>query len=91
MKTTIKNLKPNRCSITFADGITDEICSMELFAPIGGGYVKIEANGYPQICERLTRTGNTLMWDGAGELADLIRREYRRMRRSEKTYQLHHS
>jgi hypothetical protein len=40
---------------------------------------------YPQVCELLASRGNTLTAD-VGSLADVIRREYRAMRASERRW-----
>jgi len=80
----IESLSESRCTIQFTDEF-DQPHNLELFAPAAGGYVKIEARGYPQICERLSSTGNTLMWSPAsGPLSELVRREYRKRRAAER-------
>lgn len=85
-KTRIEDIAENRCRITYRSALTDELVALELFAPSRGGYVKVDdGRQYPQICERLAATGNTLMWSASdGRLADMVRREYRRMRAAEK-------
>lgn len=53
--------------------------------PLDGGYVKEYRNGeWRQVCNRLAHTGNTLTCSSRDKLLDLIRREYRAMRRAEK-------
>jgi len=85
MKTTIEIQAENRCTIQFTDGLTGELVSLELFAPAKGGSVKVEARGYPQICERLASTGNALTWSPSiGPLCELVRREYRKRRAAER-------
>ena len=50
-----------------------------------GGYVREYVNGeWKQVCDRLARNGRTLTCASRDELLNLIRREYRAMRRAEK-------
>lgn len=85
MRTTITIQGEDRCTITYQDAITGRAVTMELFAPRRGGYVRIEAPGYPQVCERLASTGEALTWRPEnGPLSDLVRRHYRAMRRAER-------
>ena len=53
------------------------------FASSGGGYVKIFADNYPQVCEGLAGGGDTLTLHDGESLIELIRREYRRGKRCE--------
>ena len=50
-----------------------------------GGYVRErdQEGHYPQVCERLYSWGNTLMAADRTHLLEVIRREYRAMRRAE--------
>ena len=53
--------------------------------PLSGGYVMEHRNGeWKQVCDRLAHTGSTLTCSSREHLLDLIRREYRAMRRAEK-------
>jgi len=53
--------------------------------PLSGGYVMEHRNGeWKQVCDRLAHTGSTLTCSSRERLLDLIRREYRAMRRAEK-------
>ncbi|MGV0954542.1 MAG: hypothetical protein ACOYBR_09545 [Fluviibacter sp.] len=58
-------------------------------APSSGGYVReIRPNGdYRQVCESLAGMGSTLYLPAGRDLAALIRREYRRMRRADERAQ----
>jgi len=50
-----------------------------------GGYVQEYVNGHSnwsQVCERLSRRGSTLRCSSRNNLLNLIRREYRAMRRA---------
>lgn len=73
----------NRCTLHHDDGE-----STDYWAPQGGGYVHRDVyipgepprTGClgPQVCSALGSTGSTLRWSGQGDLAALIRREWRR-------------
>lgn len=53
--------------------------------PPDGGYVREQINGeWKQVCDGLSSMGSTLSCSSREKLADLIRREYRAMRRAEK-------
>jgi hypothetical protein len=61
----------------------------EFICPIEGGYVRERVgndfgNGYRQVCRKLSTRGDTLMSTRDSLLAD-IRREYRAMKRAEKS------
>ena len=60
----------------------------EFICPIENGYVREVGtgfgNGYRQVCRKLSTSGDTLMSTRDSLLAD-IRREYRSMRRAEKS------
>jgi hypothetical protein len=80
MRTKIKSTDWHRVTITFTRPYDDRPITYNLFAPIDGGYVRYEGTN-SQICERLARTGDTLYWHGATPLVDLIRYEYKKMKR----------
>ena len=61
--------------------IWGDIVSRTFWVPAAGGYVR---EGSHQVCRKLSTRGDTLMSTRDSLLAD-IRREYRAMRRSEKT------
>lgn len=82
MKTAIKSISNSRVEIKFEDLITGDIYEYDIWAPADGGYVRY--NGDKQLCERLSCRGNTLYWSGKAPLVDLIRREYKAMRRADK-------
>ena len=54
--------------------------------PQDGGYVreKMSNGNWEQVCDKLAGMGNTLSCSSREALIDLIRREYRAMRRAEK-------
>lgn len=79
MKTVIKSIAGNRVMAQF-DDISGDRIEVEFHAPAEGGYVRA---GSQQVCEKLGTRGSTLMWSGKALLIDLIRREYRAMRRAE--------
>lgn len=84
MKTRIKAVTDSIVEIRFVDGFTDELREYRFYANADGGYVRFGPDG-KQICERLGITGPTLMWPGKEPLINLIRKEYRAMRRYEKS------
>jgi hypothetical protein len=76
------SLDDNRCSITWRDGTVTTY-----WAPDFGGYVR-DISRHPgtlgqQVGDGLAHSGNMLMWRGPRPLVDLIRREYRALRREE--------
>ncbi len=81
-RTKIESVSSNQAKITYYDDLSDEIVTREFFAPISGGYVREASASYPQVCERLYNTGNTLEWyPKYGGLITSIRREWRRRQR----------
>ena len=82
MKTIRNAVSGHEVHVKF-ENIFGEIVEMNISAPAVGGYVR---RGNKQLCAALRTTGSTLQWDGAAPLVDLVRREYRAMRRSEKAY-----
>jgi hypothetical protein len=91
-RTTIKPLDDNHVVIRYADCYTGEIIEREFWAPSGGGYVREIDAAHPgttgrQVCELLEGVGPTLYWGGHGRLIDVVRREYRAMRRVERREQ----
>lgn len=60
----------------------------EFSCPVDGGYVR-EYNpktlDWDQVCDRLASRGSTLIASNRVELPNIIRREYRAMRRAEKS------
>lgn len=82
MKTIITAVSAHEVNIAF-ENTFGEIVEMNIYAPAEGGYVR---SGNKQLCGALNTTGSTLIWGGKAPLIDLVRREYRAMRRSEKAY-----
>jgi hypothetical protein len=78
-----------RVTIAYTDSMSGErrTRAFTTTRPEGPSYViEIDQRGqYPQVCERLASTGSTLMAQRE-TLADVIRREYRAMRRSDAKY-----
>jgi hypothetical protein len=79
-RTKITSDGDSRCTIEFEDYQGDP-CTIVCHAPRNGGYVYDQRG--KQVCEQLGSMGVTLMWNARRPLADLIRREYRRMRAAE--------
>lgn len=86
IRTSIKSVSHSVVDIRFADSFTGELREYRLHARPEGGYVRYGSEG-KHICERLSRSGPTLTWSGEKPLVDLIRREYRAMRRADKAYE----
>lgn len=79
------NHGPHRCSLRYDDERGRRV-ERDFFAPPGGGYVREGWSDPRQVCDRLGSTGATLVWDPAsGPLVELVRREWRAMRRAERT------
>jgi hypothetical protein len=72
-----------RVTITYIDKMYDEKIERTFTCPTEGGYVlELLSNGATsQPCDRLARTGNTLLCASRDDLPALIRSEYRKMRR----------
>jgi hypothetical protein len=74
-------------TISYTDAYTGERVTRTFGAPTGreGYVVELDGRGGSrQVCDCLDRVGNTLM-SSAERLAETIRREYRAMRRAEKS------
>lgn len=85
MRTTIQTDDKGYVTINYDCQMTGDRVTQTYFCPENGGYVKISdpEGRYPKVCERLSSRGNTLMSPNRSALADVIRREYRAMRRAE--------
>jgi hypothetical protein len=70
----------------YTDYLEDTVRVTRVFVcPPDGGYVREQINGeWKQVCDRLACMGSTLSCSSRERLAELIRREYRAMRRAEK-------
>lgn len=79
MKTKI-TVHSNNVTVQRDDPFTGERDSITYFVPHGGGYVRIRdrAGRFPQVCEQLCGTGNTLSAT-IETLPVVIRRELRRL------------
>jgi len=87
MKTRITTDDFGRVTVEYDDAIDGTRRSRFFSCPTDGGYVYeyFWNNGTTsQVCEGLSRSGSTLTCHSRDELVDLIRHEYRRMRRHEK-------
>lgn len=73
----------NSCTVEYTDDL-DQRVSRTFVARAGFVYEIIGFSGerVQQVCERLSRRGNTLSIGGSQEVIDIIRREFRAMRRS---------
>lgn len=80
MKTSIKANSNNCVTLKYSDSFTGEIVTAEITAPAQGGYVRVNGR---QMCKKLRVMGSTLTWSGDTPLINLVRSEYRAMRRSE--------
>ena len=79
MKTRI-TVSGNNVTVERDDPFSGERTTTTYFAPHNGGYVRIRdaAGRYPQVCDRLNSTGDTLSVLSADKLPALIRRELKR-------------
>ncbi len=88
MKTKITTDEVGRVTVEYdsQDWTGDVRRVRTFFCPSNGGYVReVDSRGqYPQVCDRLAGSGATLYCKSSDGLPDLIRREYRAMRRAEK-------
>lgn len=85
MKTKITIDNAGFVTINYDDAFNGDRIARTFFCPDQGGYVREQdaAGRYPQVCERLGSMGNTLSASSRIQLAEVIRREYRAMRRAE--------
>ena len=94
MRTVIKSLGHNGCSVTaddefmHVDGPVTERVTTEYWAPASGGYV-YDVTKQPgtlgrQVCDGLSNMGNTLRWSGTVPLVNLIRSEHRSAKRRQR-------
>jgi len=85
MRTTITTDAAGYVTLSYDDEYEGRV-TREFSVPPNGGYIREHlGNGRTtQPCEKLATRGNTLMASSRTALADVIRREYRAMRRAEK-------
>ena len=76
-----------RVTVEYDSG--DVRVSRTFTCPQEGGYVRERLSGgrWEQVCEKLTSRGSTLACASREKLIDLIRAEYKEMRRAEKRAQ----
>lgn len=89
MKTTIKTNSNGSVTVSYdTEGYEGEDVRRErtFFCPANGGYVRetTDSGDCPQVCDGLSNRGSTLDCPNRAKLPDMIRREYRAMRRAEK-------
>lgn len=93
MRTRFTKDDAGRVTIAYDDELhwTGEAVRVErtFTCPHEGGYVREyrKEGAWEQVCDKLESTGNTLSCSSRDKLMDLIRAEYRAMRRAEKRAQ----
>lgn len=77
--------QPNYVTVAALDDM-GKMRTTEYFVPAAGGYVKVnDGRHYPQVCDRLSSGGSTLVWRPGGiSFVDFIRREYKAGRDAER-------
>lgn len=85
-KTTITAHDDRRVTLAFDDLLSGNRITMEIWAPAPreGGSSYIRYNGDRQLCYGLSSTGGTMSYTAGTKLVDIVRREYRAMRRADK-------
>lgn len=83
MRTSITQDRQGYVALSYDDPVIDDRVTMTFFCPPDGGYVRLwtQDGRHPQVCDRLATRGSTLMAPSRDALLDIIRREYRAMRR----------
>ena len=85
-KTTIRANSPRSVTLTFLSADTDETVRMQIWAPTPGpsgmSYVRFDSDR--QLCAGLSAHGQTLSYHAGTDLVDLVRRQYRAMRATER-------
>jgi hypothetical protein len=86
MKTRIETTDNGNVKITYTDYWTDEDRTRTFFCPDEGGYVRewLKHGNNTQVCDQLAHRGPTLRCTNRADLPEMIRREYKAMRRAEK-------
>jgi hypothetical protein len=88
MRAKVKEVTKNRVRAVYENEIGD-LRDRTFAAPLDGGYVyEIDKNGGTfQVCDYLANSGPTLIWSPQhhGNFIDYIRREFKRMRRQERS------
>ena len=84
MKTKITAISHSTVEITFLPFMADTPVTWTIWAN-RGGYVMYEEDGCrsKQLCDRMHCMGSTLSWSGRRPIIELVRHEYRAMRREE--------
>lgn len=85
-KTTITAHDDRHVTLAFDDLLSGQRITMDIWAPVPreGGSSYVRYNGEKQLCYGLSSRGNTLSYSHGTKLVDLVRREYRAMRRADK-------
>lgn len=85
MHATFKQISENHCTLTRLNPWSDEVEELEFWAPSPRGYVRFGVGtDKPQVCRDLGHRGSTLYWPGTHPLIEMIREEYRALRRNER-------
>lgn len=86
MTTTFISHGQHEASVTYTDAVTQATVQRVFMCSRNGGYVQeiYDAGRTQQVCEALGRTGNTLLCSAQESLVDVLRREFRKMRRRER-------
>ena len=79
MKAKITTDAQGYVTLSFDHALSGERVTETFSCPLDGGYVR-DSKGR-QVCDALATTGSTLRCSGRDNLINVIRREYRRMRR----------
>lgn len=85
-KATITAHDDRHVSLAYDDLLSGERIKLEIWAPVPreGGSSYIHYNGDKQLCHGLSGSGNTMTYPAGARLVDIVRREYRAMRRADK-------
>ena len=85
-KTTITSQDDRHVTLSFDCESSGERTTLDIWAPMPGanGLSYVRYNGDKQLCNGLSSRGETLSYQAGTKLVDLVRREYRAMRATEK-------
>ncbi len=86
MRTKIIEHDERDVTLRYLSSYTDEVVEMHIWAPRPGdsGMSYVRCDGDKQLCAGLSSGGETLTYYAGTRLVDLVRSEYRAMRRAEK-------
>lgn len=87
MKTKINLTEGGTVLVEYDSPFMGDRVTREFMAPAAGGYVREWVSGdWKQVCDGLSDSGSTLYLVDGGSLIEMIRKEYRAMRREWKQY-----